>query len=185
VQYVNNGGVKLSMPSISLPKKTVEVTLQSGQTVGELVCAYTGEYTEENLALTQRMNRGKLEDLDFVQPGTKIRLIDNRKPKLATAEAEWWKNKENGGSVETTTKKKKKGDAEAEAAAAKKKKDDADDAGDGESEGARADGDAKDAKEGEKGGKPAKVFKHKKPKKEEPPKLKVKKDGVDMLGEGR
>ena len=57
------------MPSISLPKKTVEVTLQSGQTIGELVCEYTGEYTEENLALTQRLNRGKLEDLDFVQPG--------------------------------------------------------------------------------------------------------------------
>jgi hypothetical protein len=173
--------VKLSMPSISLPKKTVEVTLQSGQTIGELVCEYTGEYTEENLALTQRLNRGKLEDLDFVQPGTKIKLVDNRKPKLATAEAEWWKNKENGGSVEMKKKKKKGDAAEAGAEGAGGKKDDAEAAGDGESEGANADG---DAKEGEKG-KPAKVFKHKKPKKEEPPKLKVKKDGVDMLGEGR
>ena len=31
-----------------------------------------------------------LKDLDFVRPGTVIRLVDNRAPKLATPEAEWW-----------------------------------------------------------------------------------------------
>lgn len=31
------------------------------------------------------MNKGVIEDLDFVQPGTKIRLPDNRKPQLASA----------------------------------------------------------------------------------------------------
>jgi hypothetical protein len=68
----------------------VEVTLGEGQTVGELVCKYVGEYTEENMNLTREMNRGRLDDLDFVVPGTVIKLADNRKPKLATPEAEWW-----------------------------------------------------------------------------------------------
>ena len=33
------------------------------------MCQYVGEYTEENLLMVQRMNKGVLEDLDFVQPG--------------------------------------------------------------------------------------------------------------------
>jgi hypothetical protein len=40
-QHVNGGG------SLHLPRrKTVEVYLKSGQTVGELVCQYTGAYTQ-------------------------------------------------------------------------------------------------------------------------------------------
>ena len=92
-QRLNETGAdvaRLSFPRLPQRRKTVEVTLGEGQTVGELVCKYVGEYTEENMNLTREMNRGRLDDLDFVVPGTVIKLADNRKPKLATPEAEWW-----------------------------------------------------------------------------------------------
>ena len=66
------------------------MTLGEGQTVGELVCKYVGEYTEENLRVALDMNKDRIDDIDFVHPGTVIRLPDNRRPKLATPEAEWW-----------------------------------------------------------------------------------------------
>lgn len=88
-----NGDVaRLNFPRLPLPsrRKTIEVTLGEGQTVGELVCKYVGEYTEENLRVTLDMNKDRIDDPDFVRPGTVIRLPDNRRPKLATPEAEWW-----------------------------------------------------------------------------------------------
>ena len=54
------------------------------------MCKYVGEYTEENLRVALDMNKDRIDDIDFVQPGTVIRLPDNRRPKLATPEAEWW-----------------------------------------------------------------------------------------------
>lgn len=64
-QHLNDGG-KITLPA---RRRTVEVVLKSGETIGELVCTYVGEYTQENLDQVQRMNRGVLDDLDFVQPG--------------------------------------------------------------------------------------------------------------------
>ena len=83
---------RLNFPRLPLSsrRKTIEVTLGEGQTVGELVCKYVGEYTEENLRVALDMNKDRIDDIDFVQPGTVIRLPDNRRPKLATPEAEWW-----------------------------------------------------------------------------------------------
>ena len=83
---------RLNFPRLPLSsrRKTIEVTLGEGQTVGELVCKYVGEYTEENLRVALDMNKDRIDDVDFVQPGTVIRLPDNRRPKLATPEAEWW-----------------------------------------------------------------------------------------------
>ena len=84
-----NGSARVSFPRFPARRKTVEVTLLEGQTVGELMCQYTGEFTEENIDTVARLNKN-LKDLDFVRPGTVIRLVDNRAPKLATPEAEWW-----------------------------------------------------------------------------------------------
>ena len=83
---------RLNFPRLPLSsrRKTIEVTLGEGQTVGELVCKYVGEYTEENLRVALDMNKDRIDDIDFVRPGTVIRLPDNRRPKLATPEAEWW-----------------------------------------------------------------------------------------------
>ena len=79
----------MSFPRFPARRRTVEVTLLEGQTVGELMCQYTGEFTEENINTVAQLNKN-LKDLDFVRPGTVIRLVDNRAPKLATPEAEWW-----------------------------------------------------------------------------------------------
>ena len=84
-----NGSARVSFPRFPARRKTVEVTLLEGQTVGELMCQYTGEFTEENINTVAQLNKN-LKDLDFVRPGTVIRLVDNRAPKLATPEAEWW-----------------------------------------------------------------------------------------------
>ena len=94
-QRMNSTGgdvARLNFPRLPLSsrRKTIEVTLGEGQTVGELVCKYVGEYTEENLRVALDMNKDRIDDVDFVQPGTVIRLPDNRRPKLATPEAEWW-----------------------------------------------------------------------------------------------
>ena len=83
------GSARMSFPRFPARRKTVEVTLLEGQTVGELMCQYTGEFTEENINTVAQLNKN-LKDLDFVRPGTVIRLVDNRAPKLATPEAEWW-----------------------------------------------------------------------------------------------
>ena len=85
----SGGSARVSFPRFPVRRKTVEVTLLEGQTVGELMCQYTGEFTEENIDTVARLNKN-LKDLDFVRPGTVIRLVDNRAPKLATPEAEWW-----------------------------------------------------------------------------------------------
>ena len=58
---------------------TTTVTLREGETVGDLVVTYVGDYTERNLSLLRSMNRGKLDDLDLVQPGTVLRVPDNRR----------------------------------------------------------------------------------------------------------
>ena len=87
------GTARMSFPKFpGRNRKTIDVTLNEGQTVGELLCQYTGEFTEENIATVSRLNKN-LEDLDFVQPGTVIRLVDNRRAKLATPEHEWWDNR--------------------------------------------------------------------------------------------
>lgn len=83
------GSARMSFPRFPARRKTVEVTLLEGQTVGELMCRYTGEFTEENINTVAQLNKN-LKDLDFVRPGTVIRLVDNRAPRLATPEAEWW-----------------------------------------------------------------------------------------------
>jgi hypothetical protein len=83
------GSARVSFPRFPARRRTVEVTLLEGQTVGELMCQYTGEFTEENINTVAQLNKN-LKDLDFVRPGTVIRLVDNRAPKLATPEAEWW-----------------------------------------------------------------------------------------------
>ena len=83
------GSARMSFPRFPARRRTVEVTLLEGQTVGELMCQYTGEFTEENINTVAQLNKN-LKDLDFVRPGTVIRLVDNRAPKLATPEAEWW-----------------------------------------------------------------------------------------------
>ena len=83
------GSARMSFPRFPARRKTVEVTLLEGQTVGELMCQYTGEFTEENINTVAQLNKN-LKDLDFVRPGTVIRLVDNRAPRLATPEAEWW-----------------------------------------------------------------------------------------------
>ena len=92
---------RLNFPRLPLSsrRKTIEVTLGEGQTVGELVCKYVGEYTEENLRVTLDMNKDRIDDPDFVRPGTVIRLPDNRRPKLATPEAEWWDGRGMGAAV--------------------------------------------------------------------------------------
>ena len=82
------GSARMSFPRFPARRRTVEVTLLEGQTVGELMCQYTGEFTEENINTVAQLNKN-LKDLDFVRPGTVIRLVDNRAPKLATPEAEW------------------------------------------------------------------------------------------------
>ena len=83
------GSARVSFPRFPARRRTVEVTLLEGQTVGELMCQYTGEFTEENINTVAQLNKN-LKDLDFVRPGTVIRLVDNRAPRLATPEAEWW-----------------------------------------------------------------------------------------------
>ena len=80
---------RMTFPKFPARRKTVDVTLQDGQTIGELLCQYTGEFSEENLNTISQLNKN-LDDLDFVRPGTVIKLVDNRRPKLATPEAEWW-----------------------------------------------------------------------------------------------
>ena len=87
------GSARMSFPRFPARRRTVEVTLLEGQTVGELMCQYTGEFTEENINTVAQLNKN-LKDLDFVRPGTVIRLVDNRAPKLATPEAEWWSARE-------------------------------------------------------------------------------------------
>ena len=84
------GSARMSFPRFPARRRTVEVTLLEGQTVGELMCQYTGEFTEENINTVAQLNKN-LKDLDFVRPGTVIRLVDNRAPTLATPVGVWWR----------------------------------------------------------------------------------------------
>lgn len=58
---------------------TIEVTLQEGQTLGDVVVKYVGNFTQENLDEVMKLNKGKLENLDCVLPGDTITVPDNRK----------------------------------------------------------------------------------------------------------
>jgi len=73
--------------------KYVNVTVYEGDSLGSLVTKYVGDYTDENLKKILKINKKQLQDGDLLQPGTVLRIPDNRKTELATAEKDWWKRR--------------------------------------------------------------------------------------------
>uniref|UniRef100_A0A7S0REQ4 LysM domain-containing protein n=1 Tax=Pyramimonas obovata TaxID=1411642 RepID=A0A7S0REQ4_9CHLO len=79
--------------------KYITVTLEDGDTLGGLVTKYVGDYTDENIMKIQKINKKQIKDMDLLQPGMVLRIPDNRRTELATAEKDWWKRRANTGSA--------------------------------------------------------------------------------------
>merc|ERR1712087_965798 len=56
----------------------VTVFVEEDQTLGDILVKYVGDYTEENLKEVQRLNKGKLKNLDLINVGLELVVPDNR-----------------------------------------------------------------------------------------------------------
>eukprot|EP00213_Chloropicon_mariensis_P004816 CAMPEP_0197476798 /NCGR_PEP_ID=MMETSP1309-20131121/10389_1 /TAXON_ID=464262 /ORGANISM="Genus nov. species nov., Strain RCC998" /LENGTH=259 /DNA_ID=CAMNT_0043017347 /DNA_START=140 /DNA_END=919 /DNA_ORIENTATION=- len=68
-------------PSISRTKKKtpkIKVAVQEGETLGDIMVRYVGDYTDDNVKLLKRLNRSTLKDVDLLQPGQELIVPDNR-----------------------------------------------------------------------------------------------------------
>lgn len=84
--------------------RTITVELTEGDTLGYLVTKYVGDYTDLNLDTIKKLNKGALFDVDFLQPGDKLIIPDNRRQQeLATAEADWWRRRARSGLLKQST----------------------------------------------------------------------------------
>mmetsp|Transcript_19794 Transcript_19794/g.37771 ORF Transcript_19794/g.37771 Transcript_19794/m.37771 type:complete len:188 (+) Transcript_19794:298-861(+) len=82
---------------IETRQRVITVVLQQGDTIGDLITKYVGDYTESNLELVHKLNKRTIPDIDLLSPGVSLKIPDNRKPELATAEAEWWRLRARSG----------------------------------------------------------------------------------------
>jgi len=55
----------------------VKVAIQEGETLGDILVKYVGDYTEDNLNMIKKLNK-EIKDLDLIQPGQVIEVIDLR-----------------------------------------------------------------------------------------------------------
>jgi hypothetical protein len=55
----------------------VKVAIQEGETLGDILVKYVGDYTEDNLNMIKKLNKD-IKDLDLIQPGQVIEVIDLR-----------------------------------------------------------------------------------------------------------
>jgi len=55
----------------------IKVTVQEGETLGDIVVKYVGDYTEDNIKSIKKLNR-KIKDIDLLQVGQEIEVYDNR-----------------------------------------------------------------------------------------------------------
>jgi len=105
--------------------KKVKVAVQEGETLGDILVKYVGDYTEENLNMIKKLNKD-IKDMDFIQPGQEVTVVDLRgleeeekkkeKEKAATKsssakQVEKQKQNKKGSSSSSSTKKKAKKDS--------------------------------------------------------------------------
>ena len=48
---------------------SIELVIGSGDTLGDIVCKYVGDYTEENINRVRELNRGHIADVEILSPG--------------------------------------------------------------------------------------------------------------------
>ncbi|KAK3276158.1 hypothetical protein CYMTET_15753 [Cymbomonas tetramitiformis] len=83
-------------------KILLEIVVKEGDTVGDIITQYVGDYTVDNLRKVTNLNKKTVPHLDFIRAGDVIVVPDNRRPELATAEADWWRRRARSGDIEDT-----------------------------------------------------------------------------------
>ena len=63
-----------SRGGLQVESGSIELVIGSGDTLGDIVCKYVGDYTEENINRVRELNRGHIADVEILSPGMVLTL---------------------------------------------------------------------------------------------------------------